>query len=105
MSITERAGQELTIVSPAWETPENAFECRVLLQPEDCGGFSAHALNLKGIVSEGDTEEEALRNIADAFRGAIAVYAESGMDIPWGPVDIDSPGVPGSKERWIIVDV
>ena len=38
----------------------------VVLEPSDGGGYTAHVPSLRGCVSEGDTEEEALENIRDA---------------------------------------
>lgn len=87
----------------AWEEPANGYECRVLLCPEPEGGFSAHALRLPGVVSEGETEQEALDNIAEAFRGAIAAYRQGGDAIPWETVEIER--TKGSLERWILVNV
>lgn len=82
----------------------NTYECRVLLCPEPEGGFSAHAIRLGGVVSEGDSIKEALDNIREAFAGAIEVYNEIDSDIPWS----DVTSVPCSSEcieRWILVNV
>ncbi|HEY2415741.1 MAG TPA: type II toxin-antitoxin system HicB family antitoxin [Pirellulaceae bacterium] len=91
----------------AWEISDDAkskvFECRVLICPEEDGGFSAHALKLPGVVSQGDTPEEAAERIGDAFRETLLVYQESGESIPWEQVVIDRPK--GSIERWILVHV
>ncbi len=88
----------------AWEAlGDNVFECRAVLCPEQEGGYSAHALRLPGVVSQGETAEEALANIADAFRGAVSVYLAENGTIPWTTVEIDRPK--GSIERWILVNV
>jgi predicted RNase H-like HicB family nuclease len=81
---------------------DSAYECRLLLCPED-GGFSAHALNLPGVVSEGDTLDEAIENIKDAFRETILSYRDDARAIPWANVEIEEPE--GSIKRWIIVNV
>ncbi len=87
-----------------WESfGDNVFECRALLCPEEEGGYSAHALRLPGVVSQGDSIEEALGNIEDAFRETLISYREDGLDIPWAAVEIDRPT--GSIERWTLVDV
>jgi predicted RNase H-like HicB family nuclease len=39
----------------------------VVLVPEDDGGYSASASGVPGAYSDGDTEAEALENIADAI--------------------------------------
>jgi predicted RNase H-like HicB family nuclease len=92
------------IEAPGWEPlDENTHECRVLLCPEEEGGYSAHALRLPGVVSQGESEREALENIADAFRAAVSLYREQGGGIPWTNVEVDRPK--GSIERWILVNV
>ena len=55
---------------------------RVALQESD-EGISVWIPGLPGCVSQGDTEEEALANIADAIREYLEVAAEnaSGMEI------------------------
>ena len=92
------------IADPSWRTfDDNVYACRALVIPEPSGGYSVHALRLPGVVSQGETIEEALDNISEAFRGAIQVYRESGENIPWQDIDIDRPK--GSVERWNLVDV
>ena len=98
-----RANNSEMITGLDWvRTDGREHECRVLLCPEEVGGFSAHALQLPGVVSEGDTIEEALDNIRDAFQEAFRLYAEEGA-IPWAPAAVDRRD--GSFERWIVVNV
>ena len=88
-----------------WQTfGDRTFQCRVLLCPDELGGYSAHAMRLPGVVSQGETEEEALENIADAFTAAVESYLAHSTSIPWAdnPVCKDKPL--GSKERWIVVN-
>jgi len=40
----------------------------VVLEPAEDGAFTAYVPALRGCVSEGDTEEEALENIKDAIQ-------------------------------------
>ncbi len=81
----------------------NAFQCRVLLTPEEDGTYSAHALRLPGVASQGDTFEEALDNIYEAFQAAIQVYLEAGAGIPWADAEVDR--AKDSDELWIVVNV
>ena len=53
------------------------MKLRVVLEPSEEGGFTAVVPSLPGCLSEGETREEALRNI----REAIELYLE--------PVDDD----------------
>ncbi len=39
----------------------------VILKPSEDGGYTVYAPTLRGCVSEGETEEEALENIRDAI--------------------------------------
>jgi len=61
------------------------MKLRVVLEPSDEGGFTALVPALPGCISEGDTREEALRNIQEA----IQIYLE--------PVDDDSEARPNAE--------
>lgn len=54
----------------------SAMKFKVVLEPSDEGGFTVHVPALPGCVSEGDTEDEALRNIKEA----IELYLEPAQD-------------------------
>lgn len=43
------------------------MKVRVILEPSDEGGYTVHVPSLPGCIGEGDTEEEALRNIKEAI--------------------------------------
>lgn len=58
---------------------------KVILEPSDEGGYTATAPSLPGCISEGDTKEEALKNI----REAIELYLE--------PVEDDQVFAPNSE--------
>lgn len=49
---------------------------KVVLEPSDEGGFTVYVPSLPGCISEGDTEEEALKNIKEA----IELYLEPTED-------------------------
>ena len=40
---------------------------KVVLEPSDEGGYTAIAPSLPGCISEGDTKEEALKNVREAI--------------------------------------
>ena len=104
MLIEQRTATPAELTVCAWEELDRTYRCRVILCPEEDGGFSALAQRLPGVVSQGETEDEALRNISEAFRGAVQMYLEDGGGIPWQ--DSDETALPkGSKERWVLVDV
>lgn len=45
----------------------------VVLEPQEEGGFTVYVPSLPGCISEGDTKEEALKNIKEA----ISLYLEA----------------------------
>ena len=44
------------------------MKLRVVLEPSEEGGFTALVPALPGCISEGDSREEAIRNIEEAIR-------------------------------------
>jgi predicted RNase H-like HicB family nuclease len=48
------------------------MKVKVVLEPSEDGGFTAHVPSLPGCISEGDTVEEALANVQEA----ISLYLE-----------------------------
>ena len=49
------------------------MELTVILEAQEEGGFTAYVPSLKGCISEGETKEEALKNIKEA----IELYLEA----------------------------
>ncbi|HAK37683.1 MAG: type II toxin-antitoxin system HicB family antitoxin [Nitrospinaceae bacterium] len=49
---------------------------KIVLEPSDEGDFTTHVPALPGCISEGNSEEEAVRNIKEA----IELYLESTQD-------------------------
>ena len=87
-----------------WKLYENG-QAHVLiarLTEEDEGGYSSYAARLPGVISQGETIDEAVRNTEDAFRAVIASYREHGEAIPWQDLP---PKAPDEIERWVVVDV
>jgi len=64
---------------------------KVILEPGEDGGFTAIVPALPGCISEGDTREDALRNIQEA----IELYLE--------PVEDDVPLSPKAEEVEVTV--
>jgi predicted RNase H-like HicB family nuclease len=54
----------------------------VELEPQKEGGYTVTVPVLPGCISEGDTLEEALKNIKDAIEGYLKVLAKHGRPIP-----------------------
>jgi predicted RNase H-like HicB family nuclease len=104
MLIEDRKASPADLVKCIWEKQERRYRCHVIICPEEDGGYSAVALRLPGVVSQGDTEDEALHNIAEAFRGAVQTYLDDDGGIPWQD-SCDMECTEGSVKRWILVDV
>lgn len=50
------------------------MEIKVILEPQEEGGYTVYVPSLPGCISQGDTKEEALENIKEA----IELYLEPG---------------------------
>jgi predicted RNase H-like HicB family nuclease len=72
-----------TIPEGVWEYPNNCYACDVYLAEETIDGWIAHVPALPGVVSEGDTLEDALENIREALCASIQAYQADGQPIPW----------------------
>ena len=70
---------------------EADVKLKVVLEPSDEGGYTVYVPSLPGCISEGDTLEDAMKNI----REAIEVYLE--------PVDDDLAGREGLEIRELVV--
>jgi antitoxin HicB len=54
----------------------------VVLEPQQEGGFTVLVPALPEVVTEGDTEEQALRNAEEAIRAVLEYRQENGIAIP-----------------------
>ena len=61
--------------------PEN-FSYSVILEPQEGGGFTVLVPALPEVVTEGETEQEALANAEEAIRAVLAYRREHGLLIP-----------------------
>jgi len=55
---------------------------RVILEPEEDGGYAVWVPALPGCVSQGDTRAEALANIQEAIRCYLESAAKHGEAVP-----------------------
>ncbi len=55
---------------------------RVMLDPEEDGGYAVWVPTLPGCVSQGETREEALANIQEAIRCYLQSCVKHGEPIP-----------------------
>jgi antitoxin HicB len=54
----------------------------VILEPQPGGGFTVLVPALPEVVTEGDSEEEALTNAQEAIRAVLAYRRDHGLVIP-----------------------
>ena len=88
---------------PEWiDVDPGAYECCVHITKED-DGFSINMPSLPGVVSEGDTEEEAIANIKEAFQGVMESYRKHNEQIPWVQIPEPRGGKTNKfKKLWIV---
>ena len=70
--------------------------------PEEEGGFSAFALHYPGVISQGDSLEEARSNIAEAFLAMLESRRKRGEDMRFSYQDVQIPRE--CKRIWVSVD-
>jgi len=94
------------------ESTDERYVFRVAVCEYDDGGYTVIIPTLPGVVSEGDTYVEAIANIRDAFREAVAVFTAGGNQVPWKTddneewrTDMKEAGVCEIKIKWLSVNV
>lgn len=61
---------------------EKIMKYNAVFEPCEEGGFTVTVPKLPGLVTEGDTYEEALENVKGAVKGYLQVLDEAGEEIP-----------------------
>jgi antitoxin HicB len=56
----------------------------LILEPQPEGGYTATSPALPELVTEGDTLEEVLENVRDAFSAVLEIYQEQQRTLPVG---------------------
>ena len=66
-------------------TPEKplGYSLVAVLEPDTGGGFTVFIEQLPGVVSEGEDEDSAIRNVREACQLTIRSYKALGIEIPW----------------------
>ena len=84
--------------SPAGILPEDVLDCRahyqsmkfpVTIERDETGMIVTECPAIPGCVSQGRTEEEALKNIHDAIVACLEVRAEQGLPLTVRTVQVD----------------
>jgi antitoxin HicB len=66
---------------------EKLLTYTVICEPAEEGGFVVHVPALNGIVTQGDTIEEAEAMAIDLIRGYIETLQAKGLPIPTEPIE------------------
>lgn len=61
---------------------EKVFRYTAIFEPCEEGGYTVTVPKLPGVVTEGDTFEETLKNVRDAIEGYLQILQETGEEIP-----------------------
>jgi len=61
---------------------ETLYKLPLVLQPALEGGYTVNCPLLPELITEGDTVEEALRNVTDALAALLEAYQHLGRPIP-----------------------
>jgi predicted RNase H-like HicB family nuclease len=61
---------------------EKILRYSAIFEPCEEGGFTVTVPKLPGVVTEGDTFEEAKANVEDAIKGYLEILSEAGESIP-----------------------
>ncbi|MCD0417201.1 type II toxin-antitoxin system HicB family antitoxin [Rubrivivax sp. JA1024] len=60
----------------------SSYSYSVILEPQEGGGFTVLVPALPEVVTEGDTEQEALANASEAIRAVLAYRRDQGRAPP-----------------------
>jgi antitoxin HicB len=69
-------------ISSAGAIVADQLSFSVVLEPQEGGGFTVLVPALPEVVTEGDTEQEALANAEEAIRAVLAYRRDQGLAIP-----------------------
>ncbi len=77
------------------------YYCNLMPDP-DSGGFVVTFPDIPGVVTEGDTKDEALFNAWEALNGVLESIVSRGMPLPEGKADRDEGLLPINVEPHIV---
>lgn len=91
--------------------PKPTYQLAVAILEETEGGYSIFSLNLPGVISQGNTEAEAIANVKDAFKAVMQYLTSENKSPDWvhdyskevEEVKKDYPN--RFKIKWITADV
>jgi antitoxin HicB len=63
-------------------TMAHVYRVPLVLTPQPEGGYTVTSSALPGLVTEGDSLEQALANVEDALRVTLELYEDTGRPVP-----------------------
>ena len=63
----------------------DVYPVSLILTPQPEGGYTVTSSALPGLVTEGDSLEQALENVEDALQATLELYEDIGRPIPTKP--------------------
>lgn len=70
--------------SPEVDAVSQVYRVPLVLTPQPEGGFTVTSPALPGLVTEGDSLDDALENVEDALRATLELYEDTGRPVPQG---------------------
>lgn len=93
-------GEVALIAFRQYDPPVHEFVAAIC--PAEEGGFAAIAVHIPGVISEGESEAEAIENIREAFGLMLESCREHGESLPFSP----RPTIePAEDCRFVVVKV
>lgn len=59
------------------------YKVPLVLTPQPEGGYTVTSPLLPELITEGDSIDEALENVADAFAAVVELYDDLGRSLDW----------------------
>ena len=66
------------------------YKVPLILTPQPEGGYTVTSPLLPELITEGDSIDEALENVADAFAAVVELYDDLGRSLPQNAQILDS---------------
>ena len=60
------------------------YRIPLVFEPQPEGGFTVTCPVIPELITEGDTVEDAIENVRDAFAAVLEIYRDSGKSLPDG---------------------
>jgi antitoxin HicB len=60
----------------------HVYRVPLVLAPQEEGGYTVTSPALPGLVTEGDSLEQALENVKDALQATLELYEDTGRPVP-----------------------